>query len=312
MYNRALVPYVARLVGEPSVTVTTIGKFAHQLGFRIDFDGGEAASRELEMARARGIPRVVDALLVDEVQDFDPAWLEFALAVVRPGHGGAVIAGDPAQSLYRESDLKDVLRRRDIVKHTLVRPYRSTKQILRAAIALSPSSPVVGIEWAPEGEAVDLIWASSWSEQAACIAWEIRTMIADGQREPSEIAVLVTQWRGVLGRLRAALDAEDVRYEVIDKTNSAEFDPGSPAVKVLTVHSGKGHEFPVVVLFGLEALPASEDEESQRRGRVGFVGVTRAKDQLLISYTRENTHLERLIALGDGIRRWTWPDDYEV
>jgi len=312
MYNRALVPYVADLVGEPSVTVTTVGKFAHQLGFRIDFEGGVAASRELAKARARGIPRTIDAVLVDEVQDMDPAWVHFLLDVVRPGRGGVVVAGDSAQSLYRESDLDDVFRDRTVVHHTLVRPYRSTKSILKVASALSPSSPVSGIEWSPDGEPVDLIWASSWSEQASCVAWEIRTMVADGHRKPGDIAVLVTQRRGTLGRLRAALEAEAVPHEVIDRTNVAEFDPAGPTVKLLTVHSGKGHEFPVVVLLGLEALPASEDPEAQQRQRVGFVGTTRAKDQLLISYTRQNAYLERLIALGDDIRRWNWPDDYEV
>ena len=312
MFNRALVPYVAGLVGDPSVTVMTVGKFAHQLGFRIDFEGGVAASRELARARARGIPRVVDAVLVDEVQDMDPAWLHFLLDVVRPGRGGVVLAGDPAQSLYRESDLNDVLRGRSVVHHALVRPYRSTKPILNVASALSPSSPVVGIEWSPDGEPVDLIWASSWSGQAACIAWEIGTMVADGHRKPGDIAVLVTQRRGTLGRLRATLDAEAIPYEVIDHTNVAQFDPAAPTVKLLTVHSGKGHEFPVVVLLGLEALPVGGDAEARQRERVGFVGTTRAKDQLLISYTRQNPYLERLIALGDDIRRWTWPDDYEV
>ena len=312
MFNRALVPYVAGLVGDPSVTVMTVGKFAHQLGFRIDFEGGVAASRELARARARGIPRVVDAVLVDEVQDMDPAWLHFLLDVVRPGRGGVVLAGDPAQSLYRESDLNDVLRGRSVVHHALVRPYRSTKPILNVASALSPSSPVVGIEWSPDGGPVDLIWASSWSGQAACIAWEIGTMVADGHRKPGDIAVLVTQRRGTLGRLRAALDAEAIPYEVIDHTNVAQFDPAAPTVKLLTVHSGKGHEFPVVVLLGLEALPVGGDAEARQRERVGFVGTTRAKDQLLISYTRQNPYLERLIALGDDIRRWTWPDDYEV
>jgi superfamily I DNA/RNA helicase len=292
--------------------VTTVGKFAHQLGFRIDFEGGGAASRELTKARARGIPRVLDAVLVDEVQDMDPAWLHFLLDVVRPGRGGVVVAGDPAQSLYRESDLNDVLRGRSVIHHTLVRPYRSTKPILKVASALSPSSPVVGIEWSPDGEPVDLIWASSWSEQAACVAWEIGTMVADGHRKPGDIAVLVAQRRGTLGRLRAALDAEALPYEVIDHTNVAQFDPAAPTVKLLTVHSGKGHEFPVVVLLGLEALPTGEDAEARQRQRVGFVGTTRAKDQLLISYTRQNAYLERLIALGDDIRRWTWPDDYEV
>jgi superfamily I DNA/RNA helicase len=311
MYNRALVPYVAGLVGMPSVTVTTAGRFAHSLGLQIKFEGGESAADELARARSRGVPRAVDALLVDEAQDFDPAWLQLLLDTVHPGRGGAVIVGNPAQSLYRESDLDEALRERDVVRQTLMRPYRSTRSILRVAGTLTPAASLCGIEWAMEGEPVDLIWASSWDEQAACVAAEVHGMIDDGLREPGDIAVLVTKRAGTLRRLQDALDARQVPYEVVDRANAVVFDPSTPTVKLLTVHSGKGHEFPVVVLFGLEALPAVVDDRTRQQGRVGFVGVTRAKDQLLITYTRANAHLERLIALGDDVNRWTWPDDYE-
>ncbi|MFD7652854.1 3'-5' exonuclease [Actinosynnema sp. NPDC059797] len=311
MYNRALVPYVASLVGLPSVTVATAGRFAHSLGLRINFEGGEPAAEELARARSQGIPRTVDALLVDEAQDFDPAWLELLLDTVRPGRGGALIVGDAAQSLYREFDLNEVLCERNVVRHTLMRPYRSTRPILRVAGALTPTASLHGLEWAMDGEPVDLVWASSWDEQAACVAAEVHAMITDGLREPHDIAILVTKRAGTLRRLQNALNTRQVPYELVDRANADTFDPSAPTVKLLTVHSGKGHEFPVVVLFGLEALPVSVDDRTRQQERVGFVGATRAKDQLLITYTRANAHLERLIELGDDVRRWIWPDDYE-
>jgi superfamily I DNA/RNA helicase len=55
-------------------------------------------------------------------------------------------------------------------------------------------------------------------------------------------------------------------------------------VKIMTVHSAKGHEFDVVVLFGLETLPSPSGDDPERdrqavqRSKVGFVGMTRARD----------------------------------
>ena len=139
-------------------------------------------------------------------------------------------------------------------------------------------------------------------------------MIASGQRHPSEIAILVTQRASTIKRLCAALDAAEVPYALIDKEAAPRFDPTFPHVKVMTVHAAKGHKFGVTVLFGLEALPDPSDGETEsvRRGRVGFVGMTRAKDQLLITYSKDNCYLKRLKGLGSDLRQWTWPDQYEV
>ena len=310
VYNRALVPYVTRLVDDPSVLVTTVGKFAHRLGFQMDLNGGDGASKDLAKARARGIPQAFDALLVDELQDFDPAWLQFALDTVRPGRGGALLVGDQAQGLYRDVDLTSALTGRDVVRHMLARPYRSTKQVLRAASVLT-GQHVPGIDGAPDGQPVDLIWADSKNAQLDCVVWEIAALLADGRRQPGEIAVLLTQWRG-LAKLRAALTSADIPFQVFDRNDPSGFDTKTSTVKVITVHSGKGYEFPLVFLVGLETLPMGIDEPTRQRERVGFVGATRATDQLLITYTKSTAHVDRLAALNPDVRRWTWPDDYKI
>ncbi len=313
-YNNALVPYLRQLVaGHTNIEVDTFGKFAYKLGHRISLDSEEQAKRDLERASAKGIACAVDALLVDEAQDFFPAWLQFALATVQAGRGGAVLVGDDEQALYRDAVEYSALADRRVQRLRLTHSYRSTRQILKATAATHPQTDVAEDGSAPEGESVDLIWAPTWTDQAAATAWEVRRMLDLGERGPQDIGILVTQKAGTLGRLRAALDGVDVPHVVIGRDNASAFDPRSPEVKVMTVHSAKGHEFGVVVLFGLEALPdpAGPDTEAARRGRVGFVGMTRARDQLLVTYTRGNPYLDRLRGC-DDVRTWTWPDDYEV
>lgn len=317
-YNNALVPYLRRLVaGYGNIKVDTFGKFAYKLGHRISLDSEEDAQFDLDIASAKGIVPAVDALLIDEAQDFFNAWIRFGLATVRPGRGGTVLAGDERQALYRDKVEFSALAGRCVEHLRLDHSYRSTRQILRAASAAHAHIEVAQDSDVSDGEPVDLIWAATWNGQAAAAAWEVRRMIDLGERAPQDVAVLVTQKRGTIGRLRAALDGADVPYTVVGRDNASSFDPDAPQVKVMTVHSAKGYEFDAVVLFGLEALPHPNghdpefDREATRRGRVGFVGMTRARDQLLVTYSRDNPYLDRL-QRSAGVRTWTWPDDYEV
>ena len=312
-YNNSLVPYLKSLVDEyPNVAVSTFGKFSYAVGHRISLNDPERATEDLVRARARGIDRMIDALLIDEAQDFDDAWLGFALDNLRPGRGGAVLAGDPQQALYRDVSRPWALEGRRVAHLQLERTYRSTQEILDAASTTLPGQHNFYGQGTLAGELVDLIWAQSWDEQAAAMAWEISHMIGLGRRDPQDIAVLVTQRGGTFKRIQAALDGVDVPYLVVTRDNAASFDRGSPEVKVMTVHAAKGYEFDVVVLFGLEALPnPTGDAEAAQRASVAFVGMTRARDQLLVTYTRDNAYLERLRRC-PSVNFSVWPDDYEV
>ena len=64
------------------------------------------------------------------------------------------------------------------------------------------------------------------------------------------------------------------------------------AVSLMTLHGSKGLEFPLVFLCGVqqEVLPLEKkdyptDPEEERR--LFFVGMTRAKDQLILTYVKE-------------------------
>jgi DNA helicase-2/ATP-dependent DNA helicase PcrA len=67
--------------------------------------------------------------------------------------------------------------------------------------------------------------------------------------------------------------------------------PDAPqAVTLMTLHSAKGLEFPVVFLTGLEegvfphARSMNDTDEVEEERRLCYVGVTRAKDRLVMSY----------------------------
>ena len=71
------------------------------------------------------------------------------------------------------------------------------------------------------------------------------------------------------------------------------YDSDADAVVLMTIHSAKGLEFPVVFLPGMEdgifpgmqnIMGSSEDMEEERR--LAYVAITRAKDQVIILHTR--------------------------
>lgn len=71
------------------------------------------------------------------------------------------------------------------------------------------------------------------------------------------------------------------------------YNPESDAVVLMTVHSAKGLEFPVVFLPGMEEgiFPSSQalydNSEIEEERRLAYVAVTRAKERLYCTYSKE-------------------------
>jgi DNA helicase-2/ATP-dependent DNA helicase PcrA len=70
---------------------------------------------------------------------------------------------------------------------------------------------------------------------------------------------------------------------------------GEEAVSLMTIHSAKGLEFTVVFLVGLEQglfphnRSLKDPVQLEEERRLCYVGITRAKEQLFLSYTRERS-----------------------
>jgi len=70
---------------------------------------------------------------------------------------------------------------------------------------------------------------------------------------------------------------------------------GEPALNVMTLHSAKGLEFPVVFIAGMEEylFPHSRamysEEEMEEERRLCYVGVTRAKEKLYLTHALKRT-----------------------
>ncbi|MCM3005927.1 DNA helicase PcrA [Priestia koreensis] len=80
----------------------------------------------------------------------------------------------------------------------------------------------------------------------------------------------------------------------IDKLDDEEEDPTDQVI-MMTLHSAKGLEFPVVFLLGMEesVFPHSrslfEDEEMEEERRLAYVGITRAEEELYLLHAQMRT-----------------------
>lgn len=104
-----------------------------------------------------------------------------------------------------------------------------------------------------------------------------------------ELANAITQFQeenedktlqGFLSNASLASDLDDLKE-------------GQEAISLMTLHSAKGLEFPVVFLVGLEQglFPHSRSLDEplslEEERRLCYVGITRAQEQLFLTYTRE-------------------------
>jgi superfamily I DNA/RNA helicase len=122
--------------------------------------------------------------------------------------------------------------------------------------------------------------------------------VADTGDDGAERAVELRAAAELLGPLAGRCDDDLDRFlqELALGAEVDTYDPRADRIALLTLHAAKGLEFPVVFLIGCESgllplrLPgagARVDEAEERR--LFFVGMTRARSRLYLSYARGRT-----------------------
>ncbi|MDA1117904.1 MAG: ATP-binding domain-containing protein [Proteobacteria bacterium] len=98
-------------------------------------------------------------------------------------------------------------------------------------------------------------------------------------------------------RFAQAIGRAGIPYDLLQGNR---FLPGNDSVKILSMHSSKGLEFPVVFLPCLDAMPAPSQEVAAE-AKLLYVAMTRAMERLLITHHASSVFVDRLrAALGAG------------
>lgn len=115
-----------------------------------------------------------------------------------------------------------------------------------------------------------------------------RTLEAEGRLENLEEFVGVAE---EFDRMNPEGTLADFLQEISLYADIDSLEEGRPSVTLMTLHNAKGLEFPVVFITGMEEglFPHSRSVDEQRleeERRLCYVGITRAKNRLYLSYAR--------------------------
>ncbi|WP_071515949.1 3'-5' exonuclease [Geitlerinema sp. PCC 9228] len=277
---------------------------------------GQLRQNALDVAQQNEPP--YRGLVVDEAQDLTPVALRFLLSLV-PDFRGVYLTADASQSIYhRGFSWKQVHAHLKVTGRTisLKRNHRNTRQILDASQLILAGTNAGNSESDQEPLAVSEAEAPAVSEAEAPSSHQgdppTLLLTDDRDRQIDFIRdFLVTAAKTYRLPLHggAVLCPDNQTAKAIAKqlshlglaakhVSSREIDLEASHIKVLTLHSAKGLEFPFVAVVGLEAgqlphldedLPGSEEETVlNEQRRLLFVGCTRAMRALMVSGSHQH------------------------
>ena len=256
------------------------------------------------------IPRAqYSAVMIDEGHDFEQDWLKLIVQMIDPDTNSLLLLYDDAQSIYKRSgSLKFPLSSAGIQargRTTILKlNYRNTREILsfaydfakdflQAQDADEDHIPLIAPEVAGNsGPAPEFRKFDNFNDEAHYIARCIRKWHQQGQ-PLNNIAVVYGHHRQA-DTLQRALNNADIPCVWLRSTaDKKRYNASAERVTLLTRESSKGLEFDTVVLAGLGGLK-DDEEHLERQVRLLYVGMTRARQKLLLTGTGDNWFVKRL------------------
>jgi superfamily I DNA/RNA helicase len=325
-FNKALAASFREVFkNRKNVTVLHFHALASEFGVRFPSSSTENQSlKDFLRAKNASPGAVYDLVAVDEAQDFKVGWLKWLSHLVKPNGAGLLMAGDLAQSLYNGAEGSSLrLIDSELTVVHLEKPYRSTNQILDVIGALDESFSIHERSEAQDGEPVQLVWAQTKSEIGKAIAFIVGELLnAHPDYEYRDMAVLVPNYFWLQGEdgIARQLEGHGLPVDATWRTRGDLLSIGENMIRLMTIHSSKGLEFPIVFLVGLESIKGDisnneldtdlDPEAAISRAKLNLVGPSRARDLLYIFYTQSNAYLRRLKESRAPIQESVYPDDY--
>jgi superfamily I DNA/RNA helicase len=240
-------------------------------------------------------------VVIDEAQDLSPEAIRSAAALIPPD-GSLTVFADYAQQIYgqrvswRSCGLK--VRREEHFKDN----YRNTREIAQLALAMASMPHFKDVPDLVEPIAPNAAGAKPTIVRCADAAAEAQ-LVAKQAAEFGKYARVgvLTHTRHEARMATSGLSGVRVLHENLQNWDD------SAGIWAGTYHSGKGLEFDVVILpfCSADRLPSPEvvdafgdQEAAARESRLLYVGVTRSRRELLITYHDKLTELMPAIDSG--------------
>jgi hypothetical protein len=264
------------------------------------------------------IPRAqYGAVMIDEGHDFRPEWLRLVVSMVDPESDSILLLYDDAQSIYnKKSDLDFSLSSVGIKARgrttVLKLNYRNTDEVLAFAFRfashyISPAYidedhiPIVEPESAGRhGPEPVVRLFDTYANEIAYIA-RLFVRLHDAQDIPwSDMCITYrSKWMGE--HLYKAMQSSGVPCQWLsDAKAKKQFSTVDDSVKLMTMHSSKGLEFPVVAVSGIGYMPVDGNDKISE-AKLLYVAMTRSTEKLLLTSHRESGFVRQFRESAAGI-----------
>ncbi|MDO8178775.1 MAG: 3'-5' exonuclease [Undibacterium sp.] len=250
-----------------------------------------------------------DAVLIDEGHDFKPEWFKLVVQMINPDSNSLLVLYDDAQSIYGGAKkLKfsfssvgvQAKGRTTILKLN----YRNTAEIL--AVARAFADELLSPHDAEEDQAPTLQPMSTGRHGPKPLLIKLPTARAEALylldkladenktgRAWGDMAVIYRHY--ATGKEIAAVCAKRGLPYQWQQDKSRTFQPDSDSIKIVTMHSSKGLEFPFVCIPAVgNSLKPGELLEDE--ARLVYVAMTRATEALVMTHREESVLVRKMQA----------------
>lgn len=250
------------------------------------------------------------AVMIDEGHDFQPEWLKLVVQMVDPETDSLLVLYDDAQNLYGEAgkqkfSFKSVgikaQGRTTILKlnyrntsEVLMLAYEFAKEVMAPTEASEEDAPVLVEPQSAgrHGPMPELIRLPSFKHEVDYLTERVQQFYERGT--PWNEMAIVYRSKFMGERLYQQLQQAQVPVEWVNASSaSRHFNLAEPSIKLITMHSSKGLEFPVVFIPGVGYLP-NQYSTVQEETRLFYVAMTRAIDQLVLTCDRDSEFVSKV------------------
>ena len=250
------------------------------------------------------------AVMIDEGHDFEPDWLKLVVGMVDPETSSLLLLYDDAQSIYsRKSQLDFSLSSVGVQARgrttVLKLNYRNTDEIISFAYRFARQYlsdrdkdedhvPLVVPDSAGRhGPQPAVRTFDSYEQEARYIAFVFSRLHEEQGISWSDMCVTYrSNWMGET--LNEVFSAEHIPTQWLRSSNTKkQFKLSRDNVKLMTMHSSKGLEFPVVAVSGVGYMPG-DGADKVNEAKLLYVAMTRSTEKLLLTSHRETEFLVQL------------------
>ena len=252
-----------------------------------------------------------DAILIDEGQDFEGDWLRLVSLLINEDTQSLLLVEDRAQTIYK--------RKRSYVQDTgldfrgrsriLSINYRNTAQIVKFAWDFYRKNSVFkdkvvnreieGEIIAPQstkrkGPEAGIIKTSSFKKEIQMVVRQIQKLHIEKKVPYDEMLILYRVKRNlkysIIDMIKHTLKQFNIDFYWITENDQSKrsFEKEDGKVKISTIDSSKGLDYQAVFIVNVDSMPFPLEDDEEREVSLLYIGMTRAKEYLCLSYSGES------------------------